>query len=76
MYWTLLNVLGMATLAVMAVAVVWSVAFLGREALRTHPARKSTFSRTPQSGHGQSSGTSDHAVPAGKPSRGSPAVSS
>src|SRR5699024_8200072 len=38
--------------------------------------RKSTFSRTPQSGQAQSSGTSDQAVPAGKPSWGSPAASS
>ena len=33
---------------------------------------KSTFSRTPQSGQHQSSGTSAHAVPAANPSRSSP----
>ena len=38
--------------------------------------RKSTFSRTPQSGQVQSSGTEDHGVPGGKPSRGCPASSS
>ena len=37
---------------------------------------KSTLSRTPQSGQAQSSGTSLHGVPAGKPSRGWPACSS
>src|SRR5829696_2619875 len=37
---------------------------------------KSTLSRTPQSGQAQSSGTSLHGVPGGKPSRGWPASSS
>jgi hypothetical protein len=37
---------------------------------------KSIFSRTPQSGQHQSSGTSRHGVPAGRPPRGSPADSS
>ena len=36
---------------------------------------KSIFSRTAQSGQHQSSGTSSHAVPAGKPSRGAPLAS-
>ena len=37
---------------------------------------KSTLSRTPQSGQAQSSGTSLHGVPGGKPSRGCPCCSS
>ena len=39
-------------------------------------ATKSAFSRTPQSGQHQVSGTELHAVPAGKPSRGAPTASS
>ena len=48
-----------------------------RRSLQPRPSgSKSTLSRTPQSGQAQSSGTSLHGVPAGKPSRGCPASSS
>ena len=58
-----------------------AVARLGRGGRRRSLAppstgSKSTLSRTPQSGQAQSSGTSLHGVPGGKPSRGWPASSS